>query len=58
MDDGIIIGFMMGVIATLVILGAIMLPQGIHSDAYIIKHGCGEYNTTTGKFQWKKEGEK
>lgn len=47
---GLVIGIVCGGIATVIVITTEFEP---HSA--IIKHECGEYNNTTGDFQWKRQ---
>jgi len=46
---GIIFG---AVVATKLVM---VIPDGFKTNDEIIKHGCGEYNSTTSLFQWKEK---
>ena len=34
------------------IVGGIVVATDFKSEKVIVSHGCGEYNSTTAKFQW------
>jgi len=44
--------FLIGFIAATIVL-VLITVFNYESHDHIIKHGCGEYNQTDGKWQWK-----
>jgi hypothetical protein len=55
MMAGDIMLFFTGVLVGLMISVSIAEQSGIDTHARIVEHGCGEYNKTTGDFQWVNE---
>ena len=47
--------FFTGVLVGLMISISAYEQIGIDTHDRIVKHGCGEYNKTTGDFQWVNE---
>jgi hypothetical protein len=52
--DEVALSILLGVVAAVLLcLGVFIGSNGEESHESIIKHDCGEYNDTTGVWQWK-----